>query len=76
VLIRENPWITVESVVSSFETYTLLRNSVMPIPALQEDVFLPPGLYLADLDEIFQRFGCTSERRRMLSNFQKINCIF
>jgi len=40
----------------------------MPIPALQEDGFLPPGLYLADLDEIWERFGCTSERRRMLFN--------
>lgn len=38
----------------------------MPIPALQENGFLPPGLYLADLDEIRERFGRTSERRRML----------
>jgi hypothetical protein len=38
----------------------------MSIPAFQEDGFLPPGLYLADLDEIWERFGCTSERRRML----------
>ena len=40
----------------------------MPIPALQDNGFLPPGLYLADLDEIWERFGCTSERRRMLFN--------
>jgi hypothetical protein len=40
----------------------------MPIPALQENGFLPPGLYLANLDEIWERFGRTSERRRMLFN--------
>jgi hypothetical protein len=40
----------------------------MSIPALQENGFLPPGLYLADLDEIRDRFGRTSERRRMLFN--------
>jgi hypothetical protein len=40
----------------------------MPIPAFQENGFLPPGLYLADLNEIFQRFGRTSERRRVLFN--------
>ncbi len=40
----------------------------MPIPALQENGFLPPGLYLADLDEIWERFGRTSERRKMLFN--------
>jgi hypothetical protein len=40
----------------------------MPIPALQENGFLPPGLYLADLDEIWKRFGRTSDRRRMLFN--------
>ena len=40
----------------------------MPIPALQENGFLPPGLYLADLDEVWERFGCTSERRRMVFN--------
>lgn len=38
----------------------------MPIPTLQENGFLPPGLYLASLDEIWERFGPTSERRRML----------
>jgi len=40
----------------------------MPIPTLQENGFLPPGLYLADLDEIQERFGRTSERRRTLFN--------
>ena len=40
----------------------------MPIPALQENGFLPPGLYLANLDEIWERFGRTSDRRRMLFN--------
>jgi len=38
----------------------------MPIPTLQENGFLPPGLYLADLEEIWERFGRTSERRQML----------
>jgi len=36
------------------------------IPALQENGFLPPGLHPADLDEIWERFGHISERRRML----------
>lgn len=40
----------------------------MSIPALQENGFLPPGLYLADLDEVWERFGRTSDRRRMLFN--------
>ena len=38
----------------------------MSIPALQDNGFLPPGLYLADLDEIWERFGRTTERRRVL----------
>lgn len=38
----------------------------MPIPALQENGFLPPGLHPADLDEIWERFGRTSEQRRGL----------
>lgn len=38
----------------------------MPIPALQENGLLPPGLYIASLDEIWERFGCISERRRIL----------
>ena len=38
----------------------------MPIPKLQDNGFLPPGLYIADLNEIRERFGQTSERRRML----------
>jgi len=40
----------------------------VPIPPLQKNGFLPPGLHSADLDEIRERFGRTSERRRMLSN--------
>ena len=40
----------------------------MSIPALQENGFLSPGLYLADLDEIWERFGRTSDWRRMLFN--------
>ncbi len=28
----------------------------MPIPPLQEDGLLPPGLYVADMDEIAERF--------------------
>ena len=40
----------------------------MTIPALQENGLLPPGLYLADLDETWERFGHISERRRVLFN--------
>lgn len=40
----------------------------MPIPAFHKNGVLPPGLYLADLDEIWERFGRTSERRKMLFN--------
>jgi len=36
------------------------------IPELQENGFLPPGLHSADLNEIWEKFGCTSEPRRML----------
>lgn len=36
----------------------------MSIPALQENGFLPPGLYLADLDEIRERFGRTNDTKR------------
>ncbi|MCH8295254.1 hypothetical protein IH992_29575 [Candidatus Poribacteria bacterium] len=42
----------------------------MAIPALQENGGLPPGLYLASLDEIREKFGRTSQRRRVL--FQRL----
>ncbi|MBI1924110.1 hypothetical protein HYR99_07650 [Candidatus Poribacteria bacterium] len=42
----------------------------MAIPALQANGCLPPGLYLASLDEIWERFGSTSEQRRLL--FQRL----
>jgi hypothetical protein len=29
----------------------------MPIPLLQEDGLLPPGLYVADMSEIEERFN-------------------
>ncbi len=38
----------------------------MPIPPLQEDGLLPPGLYLADMDEIEERFGKGTSRRKDL----------
>ncbi|MFQ5855534.1 MAG: hypothetical protein ACE5LU_07835 [Anaerolineae bacterium] len=38
----------------------------MALPELQENGFLPVGLHLADLDEIRERFGQTSERRQAL----------
>lgn len=38
----------------------------MPIPPLQEDGFLPPGLYLAEMSEIENRFGGSTLRRREL----------
>lgn len=38
----------------------------MPIPLLQEDGLLPPGLYLAEMNEIEERFGKSTPRRKML----------
>lgn len=38
----------------------------MPIPSLRYDGILPPGLYLADLNEIKDRFGINSPRRKNL----------
>ncbi|HIE28641.1 TPA: hypothetical protein EYP66_15285 [Candidatus Poribacteria bacterium] len=40
------------------------EGKIMAISTLQENGYLPPGLYLATLDEIWEMFGCTSERRR------------
>ena len=42
----------------------------MAIPTLQENGYLPPGLHLASLNEIWERFGRTSSRRDML--FQRL----
>jgi len=36
----------------------------MPIPPLQEDGFLPPGLHPAEMDEIEDRFGRNTPRRQ------------
>jgi hypothetical protein len=36
------------------------------IPPLQEDGFLPPGLHLAELDVIEERFGKSTPRRKEL----------
>ncbi len=38
----------------------------MKIPALQTDGLLPPGLYLAGLQEIEERFGKSTRKRAML----------
>jgi len=38
----------------------------MALPELLENGLLPPGLHLADLEEIWERFGKGSERRQML----------
>jgi hypothetical protein len=38
----------------------------MPIPPLQEDGLLPPGLYLAEMNEIEERFGKSTPQRKML----------
>jgi hypothetical protein len=38
----------------------------MPIPPLQEDGLLPPGLYVADMNEIEERFGKSTPRRSEL----------
>lgn len=41
-------------------------DKLMPIPPLQHDGFLPPGLHLADMDEIEDRFGKNTSRRKDL----------
>jgi len=38
----------------------------MLIPSLQEDGLLPPGLYMADMGEIAERFGRGTPQRREL----------
>lgn len=38
----------------------------MSIPPLQEDGLLPPGLHLADMDEIEERFGKSTPKRKNL----------
>jgi len=38
----------------------------MPIPPLQDDGLLLPGLYLADMNEIEERFGQSTPQRQML----------
>lgn len=38
----------------------------MPIPSLQDDGLLPPGLYTADMSEIEDRFGKSTPRRQEL----------
>jgi hypothetical protein len=38
----------------------------MRIPTLLDNGLLPPGLYLADMDEIFERFGQSTARRQNL----------
>lgn len=38
----------------------------MPLPELQENGLLPQGLHLASLDEIEERFGRQTNRRRTL----------
>jgi hypothetical protein len=39
---------------------------IMPIPPLQKDGLLPPGLYLADTNEIEEHFGKSTPRRHEL----------
>jgi hypothetical protein len=38
----------------------------MPIPSFRDDGCLPEGLHLAILDEVRERFGMSSDRRREL----------
>lgn len=38
----------------------------MALPELMKNGFLPPGLHLAELDEIWERFGKGSEQRQTL----------
>jgi hypothetical protein len=43
----------------------------MPIPLLQEDGLLPPGLYVADMKEIEERFGkSTLQRKEMFERLR------
>jgi hypothetical protein len=41
-------------------------DKLMPIPPLQYDGFLPPGLHLAEVDEIEDHFGKSTSRRKDL----------
>lgn len=42
------------------------QGHIVPIPPLQEDGLLPPGLFLAEVDEIEERFGRSTPRRKEL----------
>lgn len=48
----------------------------MSLPLFQESGLLPPGLYVADMSEIEERFGTQHERRKelleRLQNFLKL----
>lgn len=41
------------------------------LPALNSDGLLPPGIHLAEWDEVWTGFGTTPHRRRLLSGFRR-----
>ena len=41
------------------------------LPALTKDGLLPPGIHLAEWDEVCARFGTTPPRRRLLDGFRR-----
>jgi hypothetical protein len=41
------------------------------LPALTTDGLLPPGIHLAEWDEVYAAFGTTPHRRRLLDGFRR-----
>lgn len=41
------------------------------LPALTTDGLLPPGIHLAEWDEVYVAFGTTPHRRRLLDGFRR-----
>jgi hypothetical protein len=41
------------------------------LPALTKDGLLPPGIHLAEWDEVYATFGTTPHRRRLLHGFRR-----
>ena len=41
------------------------------LPALTKDGLLPPGIHLAEWDDVYAAFGTTPHRRRLLEGFRR-----
>jgi hypothetical protein len=41
------------------------------LPALNSDGLLPPGIHLAEWDDVYATFGTTPHRRRLLDGFRR-----